>query len=310
MRELVSKACRMPVSEVQGQTRAEANHVYVVPPRCNLGIFDGVLHAQPLPDISQNSNQNRAAQDIENLCQALEAKTRRSLEAQRRLDRANAEFEAFISTAAHNLREHLRDVTSFTQLMAETYAGRLGSEADLFLERIQEGAEAMQSVLTHIVDYWATGTGDRQFSEIDMEGVLRQAILCTDQEITQRGAVVTHDPLPRVCGDFGALIKVLHHLIRNAVEYCATPAPRIHISSRRIEPNWVISVQDNGPGIDPAFHERIFEAFKRLHGKEHPGTGLGLAFCKKTLEWHGGRMWMESTPGAGSTFYFSLPPAD
>ena len=103
---------------------------------------------------------------------------------------------------------------------------------------------------------------------------------------------------------------MLRHLIRNAIEYCEAPSPRVHISSRREDPDWVFSVEDNGPGIDPAFQGRIFEAFKRLHGKEYPGNGLGLAFCKKAIEWHGGRMWMESTPGAGSTFYFTLPAAE
>jgi signal transduction histidine kinase len=106
------------------------------------------------------------------------------------------------------------------------------------------------------------------------------------------------------------MTKVLRHLIRNAIEFCGTPSPRVLISSRREHHDWLFSVQDNGPGIDPAFQGRIFGVFKRLHGKEHPGNGLGLAFCKKAIEWHGGRIWMESTPGAGSTFYFTLPPAE
>jgi signal transduction histidine kinase len=116
--------------------------------------------------------------------------------------------------------------------------------------------------------------------------------------------------LPQVFGDFELLTKVLYHLTRNAIQYCGTPSPRVHISSRREGLHWVFSVKDNGPGIDPAFHDRIFGVFKRLQGKEHPGSGLGLAFCKKAIEWHGGRIWTESTPGEGATFYFTLPPAD
>jgi signal transduction histidine kinase len=111
-------------------------------------------------------------------------------------------------------------------------------------------------------------------------------------------------------GDFEILTKVLHHLIRNAIEYCGAPPPRVHISSRRVDLEWVFSVQDHGPGIDPAFHDRVFGVFKRLQGKEYPGSGLGLAFCKRAIERHGGRIWMESTPGEGATFYFTLPPAD
>jgi light-regulated signal transduction histidine kinase (bacteriophytochrome) len=257
-----------------------------------------------------DSDQNRTEAELERLREALGAETRACLEVQRQLDRANADFEEFVSMAAHNLRESLRDVASFSQLMAETYAGRLDSDAGVFLERIQEGAARAQSLLTDVVDYWATGTGDRQSSQTDMEAVLRQALLSTDKQITERSASVTHDPLPLVCGDFEVLTKVLHHLIRNAIEYCGRPSPRVHISSRREGLAWVFSVEDNGPGIDPAFQERIFGVFKRLHGKEHLGNGLGLAFCRKAVAWQGGRIWMESAPGAGSTFYFTLPQAD
>jgi light-regulated signal transduction histidine kinase (bacteriophytochrome) len=226
------------------------------------------------------------------------------------LDRANAEFEEFVSMAAQNLRESLRDVASFSQLMADTYSGRLDSGGGAFLERIRDGAECMQSLLADVVDYWATGDGGRQSSRTDMEAVLRQALLSTDKQISERSAIVTHDPLPQVCGDFETLAKVLHHLIRNAIQYCGTSSPRVHISARRADLDWVFSVADNGPGIDPAFQGRVFGVFKRLHGKEQPGNGLGLAFCKRAIESQGGRIWVESTPGAGSTFYFTLPPAD
>ncbi len=241
---------------------------------------------------------------------ALDAETRACLEVRKQLDRASADFEEFVSMAAHNLRESLRDVASFSQLMAETYAGRLDSDAGVFLGRIQDGAASMQSLLTDMVDYWATEAGNRQPSRTDMEAVLRQALLSTNKQIREKNAIVTHDPLPAVTGDFEILTKVLHHLIRNAIEYCGTPSPCVHTSSKRVDPDWVFSVKDNGPGIDPAFKGRIFAAFKRLHGKEHPGSGLGLAFCKKAIEWHGGRIWMESTPGEGAIFYFTLPPAD
>jgi light-regulated signal transduction histidine kinase (bacteriophytochrome) len=212
--------------------------------------------------------------------------------------------------AAHNLRESLRDVASYSQLLAEAHAARLDSDTGDFLERIQEGASSMQSLLAGVVDYWATGTGDRQSARTDMEAVLRQALLSADKQIAERSAIVTHDHLPWVTGDFELLTKVLHHVIRNAIEYCDTPSPRVHISSKQVDLECVFSVEDNGPGIDPAFQGRLFQVFKRLHGTEHPGNGLGLAFCKKSIEWQGGRMWMESAPGKGSTFYFTLPPAD
>jgi light-regulated signal transduction histidine kinase (bacteriophytochrome) len=275
-----------------------------------------------------NSRRNRAPNEIERLRNALDAETRARLDMQRQVDRANADFEEFISMTAHNLRESLRDVASFSKLMAESYAGRLDSDAGEFLGRIQLGAARMQSLLSSVVDYWAgwaTDTGGRELIRSDMEAVLCQALLCTDKQIREARAIVTHDPLPAVTGDFELLTKVLHHLIRNAIEYCEAPPARVHISSRPDDissrpddissrpddaAGWVFSVQDNGPGIDPALSHRIFGVFKRLHGPEFPGNGLGLAFCKKAIEWQGGRIWMESTPGEGSTFYFTLPPAD
>lgn len=257
-----------------------------------------------------DGDRGRTEDEIELVRNALAAETERCLEIQSRLDRASAEFEEFISMAAHNLRESLRDVASFSQLLGETFNGRLDPDADEYLERIREGASRMQSLLTDVVDYWATVSGGRTFSRTDMEAVLRQALLSANKQITERGAVVTHDPLAAVVGDFVMLTKVLDHLIRNAVQFSRSPSPRVHISSRREGLDSVFTVQDNGPGIEPAFQERIFGVFKRLHGREHPGNGLGLAFCKRAVELHGGRMWMESTPGAGSTFSFTLSSAE
>jgi two-component system, chemotaxis family, sensor kinase Cph1 len=245
--------------------------------------------------------------EIKRLSQALDEEAERCLEVQKRLDQANADFEEFVSLAAHHLRESLRDVAANSQLISETYAGRLDSSAELFLNHIRDGVASMQSLLTDIVEYGVTATGDTQVSRTDMEAVL---LLVMDKQRNDGDAVVTHDPLPAVMGDSAMLLKVLKHLLRNAVEYCGTAHPRVHVSCKRENREWVFSVKDNGPGIDPAFHNRVFGVFKRLHEKDYPGTGLGLAFCKKAIEWHGGRIWVESTPGAGATFYFTLPPAD
>ena len=246
--------------------------------------------------------------EIERLRKALEAETRTCIELQRQLERTGAEFEEFVSIASHNLRESLREVATYSQLVVETYAGRLDAGADTLLHHIQAGTANMQSLLTDMVDYGALGPGGLRPVRTDMEAVLRQALLATDQLITGRSAMVSHDPLPVVTGDYEILARVLHHLIRNAIQYCATPPCRVHISCKQENGEWVFSVRDNGPGIDPAFRERIFGVFRRLHGKEHPGNGLGLAICRKAVELHGGRIWLESIPGAGSTFYFTLPP--
>jgi light-regulated signal transduction histidine kinase (bacteriophytochrome) len=248
---------------------------------------------------------NRAEEEIERLRKALDAETRAYAQVRTQLDRAHAEFEEFVAMAAHNLREPLRDIASYGQLMAENSDGA----AEMYLARILEGAAKAQSLLGDVVDYWASGTGGRMSSPADMEAVLCHALLSTDKLIAEHSAIVTHDPLPAVMGDFEILTKVLHHLTRNAIEYCGATPPRVHISCERTDLECVFSVEDNGPGIEPAFQGRLFGVFKRLHGKEYPGNGLGLAFCKKAIEWQGGRMWMASTPGSGSTFYFTAIPA-
>lgn len=256
-----------------------------------------------------HSASSLAKNETERLRKELDSETERCLELSRRLAQTNAQFEEFVCLAAHDLREPLREVASFSQLIAETYAGRLDADADLSLNRIREGAAKAQALVAEVVDYWASGAGDRPSAPADMEAVLRQALVSCGKLIAERGAVVTSDFLPRVCGDGGILAKVLHRLIANAVAYSESPAPRVHIASERVDSDWVFSVTDDGPGIETQFQQRIFEPFKRLHGREHPGSGLGLAFCKRAVEWHGGRMRLRSKPGAGSTFYFSLPPA-
>ena len=256
------------------------------------------------------SRETRSQEEIERLREALEIETRQCLQAQRHLERANTDFEEFISIASHGLLESLRSIGSYSQLIAETYTGRLDSDADLYLGRIQDGVAKMQSLLADAVEYWTADGGGRHSSLADMEAVLRQAILCADKEITEGRAIVTHDPLPAVMGNFEILAKVLRHLLVNAVKFCGASSARVHISCKREELEYVFSVQDNGPGIEPAFRDRIFGVFKRLHGNEYPGNGLGLAFCKKAIESQGGRIWVESTPGEGAAFYFTLPPVD
>lgn len=245
--------------------------------------------------------------DFERLRRALAAEKQRRLQAEKQLEGANANFEDFISIASHDLRESLRVVGSYTQLLNETYADRLDPDAHKWLGSMQDGVTRMQSLLTDIVAYWATDPTGREPRRVEMEGALSQALLFTDESLTRAGAAVTHDPLPVVMGDFETATKVLQHLIGNAIKFCGKPHPRIHISYRREDRECVFSVRDNGPGIDSAFHDRIFGVFKRLHGKQFPGSGLGLAFCKKAIERQGGRIWVESTPGEGSTFFFTLP---
>lgn len=248
--------------------------------------------------------------EIDRLRQAVNQETLRCAETQRAVDRAAAEMEEFVSIAAHNLLEPLREVAAFSQLLSETQAGRLDADGVAFLGKVRQGTAAMQSLLSAIVGYWAAASDGQTSSATDMEAVLQQALLSVDELIAARHAVVTHSPLPLAMGSFETLTKVLLHLIRNAIEYTATPNPRVEIACRRTGADWLFSVADNGPGIDPAFHQLVFGPFKRLHGREYPGHGLGLAFCRKAIESLGGRIWIEPTPWTGSTICFTLPASD
>jgi light-regulated signal transduction histidine kinase (bacteriophytochrome) len=252
-----------------------------------------------------NLDRHAPQNEIERLRGELEMETQRCLDLQRLLDRADTGFERFVSLAAHSFSESLRQVMSYTQLLAE--ARPEGADAGDCLGHIRAGAARMQSLVADMVDYWAVD--DRPPSPTPMEPVLAHAILAADALIAARGAIVTHDALPLVWGDFGVLANVMRHLLRNAIEYCEAPVPLVHVTARQEDRQWAILVQDNGPGVEPAFQERIFGPFQRLHGRQYPGNGLGLAFCRKAIERLGGRMSMESTPGPGSCFRFTLPAA-
>lgn len=257
-----------------------------------------------------DSDEKDSELELARLRAALDREVERSFDLEKSLNRANAGFEEFVSIAAHNLREPLRDVASNSQLMTEVFSEHLDSEACVLLQRISESARKAQSILTAIVDYWAADSADHQIGPTSLEAVLTQALCITDDAIVKTGAIITHEPLPEVLCDFTTLAKVFHHLIRNAIEYSGTPVPRIFISARRDADEWIISVQDHGAGIEAAFQNRIFGVFKRLHGKDYPGDGLGLAYCRKAIEWQGGRLWVKSTPDSGATFSFTLAPAD
>jgi light-regulated signal transduction histidine kinase (bacteriophytochrome) len=166
----------------------------------------------------------------------------------------------------------------------------------------------MQVLITDLLAYSRVGRWSNEFKEVSSEAVLERALSNLKVVVEQRGAVVTRDPLPVMMGDDSQLAQLFQNLIGNAVKFCKDRTPHIHVSSERRGNKWVFSVRDNGIGIAPEYFERIFLIFQRLHGKqEYPGTGIGLAICRKVAERHGGRIWVESEPGSGSTFYFTIP---
>jgi PAS domain S-box-containing protein len=224
------------------------------------------------------------------------------------LARSNAELEQFAYVASHDLQEPLRMISSYTQLLLRRYGSRLDAEAKEFMDFVVDGATRMKQLIEDILVYSRVGTRGREFQPVSCEDALKKALVNLRAAIEASGAAVTHDPLPTVEADEAQLVQLLQNLIGNALKFKGVQAPRVHVGVAEQAGAWEFAVSDNGIGIDPQYFERIFLVFQRLHGKdEYAGTGIGLAICKKVVDRHGGRMRVESRPGDGSTFFFTLP---
>lgn len=224
------------------------------------------------------------------------------------LARSNAELEQFAYVASHDLQEPLRMVASYTQLLAKRYQGRLDGDADEFIAYAVNGVTRMQSQIQDLLKYSKLGKKEMDFEPTDCSAVLGRALVNLKVAIEESGATVTSDPLPAVTADGNQLVQLFQNLISNAVKFHNHERPLVHLSAKRNGKEWLFSVRDNGIGFEPQFSERIFVIFQRLHAKGvHPGTGIGLAVCKKIVERHGGRIWAEAEPGQGATFYFTIP---
>jgi PAS domain S-box-containing protein len=225
------------------------------------------------------------------------------------LKRSNQELEQFAYVISHDLREPLRTVKGFLELLERRYAGDLDQQAGEFIDYAVEGAERMQEMIGALLDLARVGTQGRPFASTDVDALLERTLHLLKQAVDDAGAEVTHDPLPVVMADEAQLAQVFQNLIANALKFRqGDEVPRVHIAAERVDDMWRFSVADNGIGVDSRQADRIFQIFQRLHPREaYPGTGIGLALCKRIVERHGGRIWVESEPGQGSTFYFTWP---
>src|SRR5580700_3898590 len=225
------------------------------------------------------------------------------------LKRSNDELQQFAYVASHDLQEPLRMVASYTQLLAKRYKGRLDSDAYEFFAFAIDGCNRMQGLIQDLLAYSRAGTNEKAVRKISAADALDESLTNLRAMIEQSGAVVTHDSLPAIRADDTQLTQVFQNLVGNAIKYRSAEVPHVHVSAAKTGGNeWIFSVRDNGLGIDPRYFEKIFILFQRLHGREEfEGTGIGLAICKKIVERLGGRIWVESQPEEGSTFYFALP---
>ncbi len=223
------------------------------------------------------------------------------------LKRSNEELQHFAYVASHDLQEPLRMISSYLQLLERRYRNKLDTDAEEFITYAVDGANRLQTMINGLLEYSRVDSRGKSFELVDCETLFERALLNLEVTIKENSTTITHDTLPTVMADSSQLLQVFQNLISNAIKFHGTEPPRIHISARRNENEWIFSVHDNGIGIEPEYTKQLFNIFKRLHGREYPGIGLGLSICKKIINRHNGRIWLESEPGKGSTFYFTIP---
>lgn len=225
------------------------------------------------------------------------------------LEYTNKELEHFAYVASHDLREPLRMVTSYAQLIGRKYQGRLDENADVYINYLAEGTKRMTKLIDGLLQYSrSTASKCQNFAEVDLNKVLSEVLADLKIAIEESNSKVHYSSLPSVMGDPVQLRQLIQNLISNAIKYRDREPPVIDITSKENSDEFIISVKDNGIGISPENFDRVFVIFQRLHNEEeYPGTGIGLAVCKRIVERHGGRIWLESKPSKGSEFFFSIP---
>jgi PAS domain S-box-containing protein len=243
------------------------------------------------------------ARDVSERIRAQRERERMAME----LERSNEELEQFAYVASHDLNEPLRVISGFVQLLQRRYEGRLDEQADRFIGAAVDGIERMQAMIDALLEYSRVGRVGVGSKEVDCDRAVQHARLSLDRLIHERDAELHVGTLPKITGEPVLIDQLFQNLISNAVKYGSPEHPRVDVSAEQVNGNWRFSVEDNGGGVDPRHAERVFEMFKRLHGRDEAGTGIGLAICRRIVEKHGGEIWVESRDDGGSAFRFTLP---
>ncbi len=231
------------------------------------------------------------------------------MNAMEKIQKSNHDLEQFAYVASHDLQEPLRMISSFLQLLQRRYEGQLDSNADEFIGYAVDGAQRMQNLINDLLEFSRVTTKGKKFEIVNMEEPLENALTNLKIAIEENNAVIIpNNSLPAISGDYSQMTQLFQNLIGNAIKYRSSEPPQIHISATKEVDNWLFSIKDNGLGIDPKYADNVFKIFRRLHSNsEYEGTGVGLAITKRIIERHNGQIWVESEPGNGSTFYFTLP---
>ncbi len=246
--------------------------------------------------------------DLFKKSEILRRQSQRLAEINQELSRSNSELEQFAYVASHDLREPLRKVCGFVDLLALRLKGRLDSESEEYVRFVVDGVTRMESLISNLLEYSRVGRGEKRLENVDTGALLQKVLSDLEPLIEESGAKIHRDAMPELRADPLQMRQLFQNLVGNALKFRGKRALKLDIGARRQGDSWAFFVKDNGIGIDRAHHQRIFSIFQRLHRRdEYPGTGIGLAICKKVVENHGGRIWVESEPGRGSTFYFTLP---
>ncbi len=253
----------------------------------------------------------KMAQDAEEARQVAQKANEKLKGAMDELNRSNKELQQFAYVASHDLQEPLRMVASYTELLEEKYKGKLDAKADKYIGYAVDGAKRMQGLINDLLGLSRVNTHGKSFDKIDGNEIVEKALWALSKAIEEKQAQIQVDRLPTIMGDDGQLIQLFQNLIGNAIKFHGAENPVVKVGAKKENAKWVFSVQDNGIGIDPMFFDRVFVIFQRLHGRDaYQGSGIGLAISKKIVERHGGKLWVESEPGKGSVFYFSLIAAE